>query len=585
MAAQQIESGQSHRHRKITGREIPVEFARSRPPLRILVDGRVMRDEYHGIGRVTFELLQELCARDVRLIVLHSRDSGRLPVSELLAHPAVWPVPSYAPVASLRSQLELRRTVRRFRPDAVYIPYHLAVPWVRVGAPVVTVIHDCLSERQAAERRPTAFSVAHRMATRLAIRSSAAVLAPTQATRRDIARFYGVTLGDEAVAPNAVGAQFSAARARAGHRLAGPPGRYILHVGARRPHKNQQVLVRALAELLPSHPDLGLVLVGQHDPRVTDEAGRLIAELGVADHVWQYTRADDDLLLDLYANATVFAYPSLIEGFGLPVLEAMAAGLPVVASDADAVREAAGDGALIVPAQSAADWAKALDQVLGDPGYAAELRVRGMAVAARRTWDQTADRTLLAITRAAKRTVLSLAGSEPGEPFPVAGVLGDLLEGHHGRERHAPVVTAVDARGKNRPGQTGLKRRRDGLRDALLARVGHDRRLVHPLERGIVPEVRDCGGHRLPLAIVHDDVTAHPDQAIRVVHVKHGLVEGVPAVDEGEVEARRLLAEQVRECQLRGLGDEFEEVYLRPFEMSEAYAVPDVHLLRVDNCM
>lgn len=219
--------------------------------MRILVDGRVMQDQYHGIGRVTFELLQELCTRDVRLVVPHSRDSGRLPVSDLLAHPAVWPVPSYAPVASLRSQLELRRTVRRFR---------------------------------------SAFSVAYRMATRLAIRSSAAVLAPTQATRRDIARFYGVTLGDEAVAPNTVGPVLrrpGAGRAPPGRAA----GRYILHVGARRPHKNQQILIRALAELLPSYPGLGLVLVGQHDPRVRDEAGQLIAELGLADHMSQYTQA------------------------------------------------------------------------------------------------------------------------------------------------------------------------------------------------------------------------------------------------------------------------------------------------------
>lgn len=376
-----------------------MEFERPRKRLRILVDGRVMQDQYHGIGRVTFELLQELCTRDVRLIVLHSRDSGRLPVSELLAQPSVQPVPSYAPVASLRSQLELRRVIRRFRPDAVYIPYHLATPWLRTGAPVVTVIHDCLFERQAAERRRSAFSLLYRLATWLAIRSSAAVLAPTQATRRDIQRFYGLTLADEEVIPWGVGTQFFAAGTRAGRRPAGLPDRYVLHVGARRPHKNQKVLVAALAELLGGYPRLGLVLAGQHDPRVPDEAGELITELGLSDHVRQYTGPGDETLLDLYANAAAFAFPSLVEGFGLPVLEAMAAGVPVVASDAEAVQETAGDGAMIVPAQSAADWAKALDQVLRDPGYAAELRSRGMAVAAARPWGRAADLTLEAITR------------------------------------------------------------------------------------------------------------------------------------------------------------------------------------------
>jgi glycosyltransferase involved in cell wall biosynthesis len=399
MNAQRKKSGHSHRHRKLSGRNNNAEFGQSPEQLRILVDGRVMQDRYHGIGRVTFELLRELCTRDVRLIVLHSRTSGRLPVSELLAHPSVQPVPSYAPVASLRSQLELRRVIRRFRPDVVYIPYHLATPWLRPGVPVVTVIHDCLFERQAAERRRSVFSMLYRRATRMAIRSSGAVLAPTQATRRDIQRFYGLTLADDAVVPWGVGAQFFAVGTRVGRRPGGLPDRYVLHVGARRPHKNQKVLVAALAELRGGYPGLGLVLAGQHDPRVPDEAGQLIKELGLSDHVRQYTQVGDDTLLDLYANAAVFAFPSLTEGFGLPVLEAMAAGVPVVASDAEAVQEAAADGAQIVPAQSAADWAKALDQVLGDPGYAAQLRDRGMAVAAARNWGRTADLTLEAITR------------------------------------------------------------------------------------------------------------------------------------------------------------------------------------------
>jgi len=367
-------------------------------PTRILVDGRVMQDRYHGIGRMTFELLKELSTRNVHLIVLHNPDSGRFPVAEL-ARPTIDLVPSTVPVASLRSQLVVRRAIREFRPDAVYIPYHLATPLIRARVPVVTVIHDCIFERQAAEGGRSAFSVAYRMATRLALRSSAAVLVPSHATRRDIRRFYRVKLPGESVVPWGVGYQFFTVRTRGGSCPDGLPDRYILHVGARRPHKNQKVLVAALAELLGRHPDLGLVLVGQHDPRVPDEAAELIARLGLGSRVWQFIRAGDDTLLDLYANATVFAFPSLTEGFGLPVLEAMAAGLPVVASDAEAVQEAAGDGALIVPAQSPADWAKALDLILGDPGYAAELRARGRVVAAKRTWARSADLTLEAITR------------------------------------------------------------------------------------------------------------------------------------------------------------------------------------------
>ena len=88
--------------------------------------------------------------------------------------------------------------------------------------------------------------------------------------------------------------------------------------------------------------------------------------LGLSDLVRRPADVDDKTLLDLYANAAAFAYPSLVEGFGMPVLEAMAAGLPVVASDAQAVQEVAGGGALIVPARQPGAWAQALGQVLAE---------------------------------------------------------------------------------------------------------------------------------------------------------------------------------------------------------------------------
>ena len=99
----------------------------------------------------------------------------------------------------------------------------------------------------------------------------------------------------------------------------------------------------------------------------------------------------------------MFAYPSLVEGFGMPVLEAMAAGLAVVASDAEAVREIAAGGSLIVPARTTAAWIRALDRVLADPGARRELRERGQAVAGRHTWARSAECTLSLLARVARR--------------------------------------------------------------------------------------------------------------------------------------------------------------------------------------
>lgn len=376
-------------------------------PLRILVDGRVMQDRYHGIGRYTYELLRELSLREAELILLHSPDSGRLDVGELIARRTVRAVPSRVPVASPRSQWVLWRALLSTRPDVVFIPYHLSTPVLRGRVPVVCVIHDCVFERDAAANGQSAFSLAYRAATRLSIRSATAMAAPSQAARRDVRRFYGAELPAEAVVPHGVGAQFFSLSGRPRPCGLGLPDRYILHVGAQRPHKNQRVLVEAMSALRTSHPGLGLVLVGQPDPRCPDEVGKLVQALGLSDLVYRFTDVEDEALLGLYANAAVFAYPSLVEGFGMPVLEAMAAGLAVVASDAEAVREVAAGAALIVPARTPDAWARALDQVLTDVHVERDLRERARAVAADHTWARSAERTLSLLAGASRRAAPS----------------------------------------------------------------------------------------------------------------------------------------------------------------------------------
>jgi glycosyltransferase involved in cell wall biosynthesis len=386
--------------------------------LRILVDGRVMQDRYHGIGRYTFELLRELSRLDVELTVLYCPDAGRLDVAGLIdgaARRTVRPVASRVPVASVRSQWLLGRAASRgsrFRPEVMFIPYHLSTPVRHGRVPVVSVIHDCVFERAAAARGRSAFSVAYGAATRLAARAATALAVPSEAARQDLRRFYGIELPAEAIVPHGVGAQFfpPPGRRRPRPGRLDLPERYILHVGVQRPHKNQRVLVQALAALRQTHPGLGLVLVGQPDPRFPDEVGELVRTLGLDGQVRRYAHLDDGTLLGVYANAAAFAYPSLVEGFGMPVLEAMASGLAVVASDAEAVREVAGDAAVIVPARSPQAWARALDRVLGDPDLAQDLRRRAEAVAARHTWARSAERTLALLASAARR------GRDPKDP-------------------------------------------------------------------------------------------------------------------------------------------------------------------------
>jgi glycosyltransferase involved in cell wall biosynthesis len=168
---------------------------------------------------------------------------------------------------------------------------------------------------------------------------------------------------------------------------------YLVAVGRGYPHKNIAGLLRATAVLRKQHPDLQLVLVGERF-RAAAEVERLTTELGLGKVVvWTGFATADDLNA-LYSGAAAFAFPSLAEGFGLPPLEAMACGAPVVASNLTAVPEVVGDAGLLADPRDPDAFAAALGRVLVDAGLAAELRARGFARAAEFTWERCAERTL-----------------------------------------------------------------------------------------------------------------------------------------------------------------------------------------------
>jgi len=163
------------------------------------------------------------------------------------------------------------------------------------------------------------------------------------------------------------------------------PERFILAVGAHRPHKNYPTLVRAMRAVPEA---VCLVIVGYLDPNFGQPVPGLIAELGLGSRVHLVPSVDEALLPAVYRAASVLALPSLAEGFGLPALEAMAAGTPVVASAIPALAEVCSSAAMLVPAHDPAAWGSALTTVLADPAWAARLAAAGTAVAASATWER-----------------------------------------------------------------------------------------------------------------------------------------------------------------------------------------------------
>jgi glycosyltransferase involved in cell wall biosynthesis len=198
----------------------------------------------------------------------------------------------------------------------------------------------------------------------------------------------------------AVADDVAVARAR---RAYGLPARFVLAVGAHRPHKNFPVLVRALAGL---PEELSLVVVGQGDPRfrgLPEALTALAGELGVAARVLLVPEVDDDLLPAVYRAATLVAFPSVAEGYGLPALEALAAGVPLLVSDIPVLAEVCGEAAVRVPPDDPAAWATAITALLADPADARRRVEAGAAIAAQADWQRGG--------QALRRLLLSVATS------------------------------------------------------------------------------------------------------------------------------------------------------------------------------
>jgi glycosyltransferase involved in cell wall biosynthesis len=228
------------------------------------------------------------------------------------------------------------------------------------------------------------------------------VLVPSEATRVDVIEAFRVDPDRVAVTPLGVDPRFTLVddsaitEMRTLYALHKP---YILTVGTLEPRKNLPMLVRAFAALHEQFPH-DLVLAGP-EGWLMDEIERTIFESGIGDRVRRIGFVDDNALVGLYNGADVVAIPSLYEGFGLPVLEAMASGAPVVTSRVSSLPEVAGNAAMLVDPTNLDSVIDGLRQVLASDELRARLRAAGLARAAPFTWERTASLTRAAYQRIA----------------------------------------------------------------------------------------------------------------------------------------------------------------------------------------
>ncbi|MGE0812136.1 MAG: glycosyltransferase family 4 protein [Vicinamibacterales bacterium] len=361
--------------------------------MRIAIDARKLHD--FGIGTYIRNLVTEIGAQDPvshYVILTRPEDVG----TAAAAGPNFEAVVETARPYSVGEQWRIPRAVARARADLLHEP-HYVLPLLTRCRTVVT-IHDCIHLRFP-EYLPnrSAFAYAHAM-IRLAARKADRVLTVSEASKRDILHYTGLAPDQVQVVYNGIDARFTAVpdeeavdRVRQRFQLTHP---FVLYVGNIKPHKNLERLIAAFAAVRADGPDdLKLVVIGDETSK-HPTVRHAVHRHRLDKHVRFFGFQPAPTLVIFYRLARVFAFPSLYEGFGLPPLEAMANGTPVVTSNVSSLPEVAGDAALLVDPYDVGAIAEGLRRALTDEALRQDLIARGRARVQDFSWTRATARTL-----------------------------------------------------------------------------------------------------------------------------------------------------------------------------------------------
>ncbi|HZI89348.1 MAG TPA: glycosyltransferase family 1 protein [Candidatus Polarisedimenticolia bacterium] len=360
--------------------------------MRIGVDARKLRDG--GIGTYIRNLLGVFVGRPEGhefVVFLQEEDLGSMAYPGSRAEEVRVRAGKY----SVSEHWLLARAARRARVDLYHSPhYTLPLP---IHCPAVVTVHDLIHVRFA-RFFPAGAGIYARTIAGAAVRKARLVLVDSAHVRDDVQEFLGVSSDRVRVVPLGISREFTRRSGQETERFLRDrslPSAYFLYVGARKKHKNVALLIDAL-EKLPRSDRLPLVLSGPAWKLGHPLAQRAL-RAGVTSciHFSGPLTRDEDLA-HLYSGAALYVQPSLDEGFGLPPLEAMACGTPVLSSSAGALRETLGDAAVLLPPSEPEIWAETMTELLQNSVRREELIRRGLARARSYTWERTAELTMRA---------------------------------------------------------------------------------------------------------------------------------------------------------------------------------------------
>lgn len=365
---------------------------------RVMIDARYLNGKASGIGRYTEQLVGHLVELDDRLqLKLITHPARPRPID----HPRVECETFAAPANSLRTRFLLSRHVDFDGVDLFHSPFNilpadLPVPAVFTLHDIMWVIDPWWCTSKLWKRWVT--GTFYRTLIPRSVRRASRILTVSNHSRDAIADQFPDADGRIDVAYNGVDPFFRPVDPHEGWPLLAewlaPGTRFVLVVGQGSPYKNHAGALRGFIEAFADDPQVYFVLVRRLKSRADGELRQLLNDRRVNSRAIQLDYVTGEQLRALYSLATVFLFPSLYEGFGLPALEAMACETPVVASDRGAVAEVCDDGAVLVDPTEPEDIAGGLQRLMYDDELRGEMVDRASLRAQQFTWRNCAERTL-----------------------------------------------------------------------------------------------------------------------------------------------------------------------------------------------
>ncbi len=379
-----------------------------------------------GAGQYTLQLTRVLDQRpDVELLVVARRRDGSRWRAVAPGSGVVTVAPELRPLRLAWEQIRLPVLLKHQTVEVHHGPHYTMPEHSKV--PAVVTIHD-LSFFEAPQWHERSKVLLFQRAIRVAARRAAVVVCPSQATADELARWcrvdgdvvvahHGVDLdrfrpvesapGSDAALLSELEIGSTRVRGSGGAGAGGGAGRlgdgtpFLVFVGTLEPRKDVPTLVHAFARVAGRHPEARLVLAGGAGWGAS-QVEEAVAASGMRSRIIRTGYVKDDIIPALFRAAVAVVYPALYEGFGLPALEAMACGAPLITSSGSAMEEVTGDSATLVPPGDVVALSEALDGALAGDGPDAERRRRGLDIAARHTWAASASKHMEAYRLAAR---------------------------------------------------------------------------------------------------------------------------------------------------------------------------------------